>query len=340
MKLAGNTIHVFNTHGIGDVIMSLPMLKNILSREARVLLTVKGKAEAEVVACTLGKNFCERIEYIYFSDFNGFGGKLRYFKLLRSHNIDLSITATGIHMDKYNLMAFLSGATQRVGLGGKLAFLNHKNLTQFENIHKVRKNLEIVEFSFDLDLDIEFEQLPSYQADHFYICESPPLPHCKVIALAPSSGELESHKRWPLGNYRKLTERLVEKGHMVILLGGPGEEELGDYISRGLSPDKVKNYIGKLSIQQSLDCMHECDVLVANCNGLSHMGSLIPDLKIVGLFGPTNPSITGPYSKDLTPIRLGLDCSPCYRRGYIQGCGDPVCMQDIDVDLVESKTLS
>lgn len=335
-NLEGKLVHVFNSHGIGDVIMSLPMLYVLLNEGARILLTVKGRPEAAVVNCTVGKQFDDRIDFIYFSEFVGLEGAWRYLKLIRNYKLDISISASGIHKDKYNIMAFLSGAPKRIGLGGKLSYLNHVNLTKQVATHKVQKNLEIIDGSFDLNLDIENIKLPVYRANKFTIRDVRSPKHGKLIAFAPSSGELEAHKRWPLDSFRELAKRLVSKGHMVVVLGGPGEEELGDYIIRGLGENKVRNYIGKLTISESLDCLHHCDVLVANCNGLSHMGSLIPKLHLIGLFGPTNPLITGPYRSDLIPLSAGLDCSPCYRRGYIQGCGEPTCMKDIDVSLVES----
>jgi ADP-heptose:LPS heptosyltransferase len=58
------------------------------------------------------------------------------------------------------------------------------------------------------------------------------------------------------------------------------------------------------------------------------------DSPIIGIYGPTDDRITGPISDSFIPITAGLDCSPCYRRDYRFGCGDPVCMEKISVEKV------
>ncbi|OOF20760.1 hypothetical protein BZJ19_16940 [Salinivibrio proteolyticus] len=337
-KLDGKLIHVFNSHGIGDVVMSLPMLRALLSEGARILLTVKGKTEATLVRCTIGSRFQDRVKFIYFSELRGVKGIWRYLSLLRSYDIDISISATGIHKEKYSLMAFLSGARKRIGLGGKLSLLNHKNVVNITATHKVQKNLEIIDCS--LGLTVDNVDLPIYKSNKATIRDIIFANYGKLVAFAPSSGELESHKRWPASKFKELAKRLVSKGYSVILLGGPGEEELGDYIIKGLDDEKVRNYAGKLTISESLECMSYCDVIVANCNGLSHMASLLPQLQIIGVYGPTDPRVTGPYRDDLISVQLGLECSPCYRRGYTQGCGNAICMQHIDISLVENHILN
>ncbi len=63
------------------------------------------------------------------------------------------------------------------------------------------------------------------------------------------------------------------------------------------------------------------------------------EIPIVGLFGISNPGFTGAYSKQMRVVRLGLECSPCYRLGLLKGCGDPICMSLITPQLVLSHVL-
>ena len=84
---------------------------------------------------------------------------------------------------------------------------------------------------------------------------------------------------------------------------------------------------------ESFSRLGKARVVVANCNAISHMAAVV-GTPVVGLYGPTNPLITGPFSEDLTVVSLNKPCAPCYRRGYLTGCGDPVCMTEIPVEMV------
>ncbi|MBA5762794.1 glycosyltransferase family 9 protein [Vibrio sp. 404] len=334
MKLENKLVHIFNSHGIGDVIMTLPMIESVLNEGGRLLISVKGKAESDIIGAALGGGGSDNIEFIHLSRYPGFFGALSYIAQLQSKKIDISIPVTGIHPDKYNFMAFLSRAKYRVGCGGHLSFLNDNNFCTHRFFHKVEKNLEILSCVIPLSTDIELTCLSAYQTDSDFFGSRNLKPEGKVIALAPSSGEAESHKRWSLENFHELAKYLISRGNTVVILGSPGEEGLAGRILKNLNSEAVHNFVGALSIKESLDCLEQCDFLIANCNGLSHMGSLVPSLKIIGLYGPTNPMLTGPFRRDLVAVNTNLDCSPCYKRGYITGCGDPVCMRSIDVSLV------
>jgi ADP-heptose:LPS heptosyltransferase len=51
---------------------------------------------------------------------------------------------------------------------------------------------------------------------------------------------------------------------------------------------------------------------------------------VVALFGPTDPSRTGPYGRGHTIIQKGLACSPC----FLKKCDYMKCMLDITVEEV------
>jgi ADP-heptose:LPS heptosyltransferase len=54
------------------------------------------------------------------------------------------------------------------------------------------------------------------------------------------------------------------------------------------------------------------------------------NVPVFAIFGPTDPSRTGPYGKGHTIIREDIRCSPCFRKS----CDEMKCMKDLSVEKV------
>lgn len=156
----------------------------------------------------------------------------------------------------------------------------------------------------------------------------------KAVVLAPGSGIVESHKRWPAENYRSLIEELLRLDNSLrcVLLGGRSEEPLLDECRPGKHSGRVTVRIPR-SISESLELLGESALLVSGCTGPIHLAALV-GTPVVGIYGPTNPGFTGPWSEQVRIVRRGLGCSPCYRPDFIRGCGNPVCISGISVEEV------
>jgi ADP-heptose:LPS heptosyltransferase len=56
------------------------------------------------------------------------------------------------------------------------------------------------------------------------------------------------------------------------------------------------------------------DYFITPDSGLMHIASAVEKLKIIALFGPTDPSLTGPVGKNFTVLRDSLICIPCFKK--------------------------
>lgn len=336
-------ILIVNTHGLGDVVMTLSTIKRFLYLDFKLTLLLKSQLEMSLVRIILSPKENDNVNIICLNDFKGMGllGYLRILIKLRKNRSFYSMPVFSVNPLRYNILAILSGAKFRVGLGGSLGFLNFKNVTHFKNAHKSEINLEIAS-KIANDVTIKPIEWPSYSStiskkqtkDRFKLNEQ-----CEYICIAPGSGIIEEHKRWPKFKFGLLARKIAKKNLKVIILGGPGEEDLGHYIQDISRNKNVINLVGKTSLQDTLDILSHAKALIANCNGISHLGSLIYGLEIIGIYGPTDPLLTGPYTKNLKIISRKLSCSPCYAKNFITGCGKPVCIREIDVNEV-MKALS
>jgi ADP-heptose:LPS heptosyltransferase len=138
-----------------------------------------------------------------------------------------------------------------------------------------------------------------------------------------------------------LGRRLLEKGEefRIAIFGSPSERDLTDRIAGGLGafPSRV-TLVVQPDVLTAAAAYRSCSCVVTGCSGSAHLAAAV-GTTVVGLYGPTNPGFTGPYVQKKRIVRLGLRCSPCYRVGFIEGCGNPLCMLMLDVDRVEKEVL-
>ncbi len=125
----------------------------------------------------------------------------------------------------------------------------------------------------------------------------------------------------------------------IVLLGGPGEEAVGDAIVRA-SGGHVLNMCGKLRLNQSASLVRQATVVITHDTGLMHIAAAFRK-PIISIWGNTVPEFgMYPYyparkGKHKTIEVSGLSCRPCSKIGYAQ-CpkGHFKCMWDIDEETI------
>ena len=105
--------------------------------------------------------------------------------------------------------------------------------------------------------------------------------------------------------------REMSKDYRVLVFGDRGMSPLNAEICKGLNSN-VLNLAGATSIRELMGLLSLCRVLLTNDSGPMHMADAL-GVKIVALFGSTNPTATGPYHGHQI-IRHPVACSPCYAR--------------------------
>lgn len=133
----------------------------------------------------------------------------------------------------------------------------------------------------------------------------------KVVALVPSTNM--AIKRWRLDSWLKLDEHLREMGYRTLLCCD----------GKGSAVQKAFEVAGStaLPVYTSLDnvagVLARCDLTVGVDTGLLHMSGAL-DTPWVGLFGPTNPEVTGPYDGSngisvVAPFEKPSSCGGCWK---------------------------
>jgi lipopolysaccharide heptosyltransferase II len=155
------------------------------------------------------------------------------------------------------------------------------------------------------------------------------------MGLCPGA-EYGPAKRW-------LPERFAEVAAAVsaklpvqwILFGTPKDITVGETIVRTLG-DSCVNRIGQTTLEQLIDELRKCRLLLTNDTGTMHLASLL-GVPTVAIFGSTDPRLTGPLGDRHIIVRHQVECSPC----FLRKCPiDFRCMKTVGVAEVTDAVLS
>ena len=131
--------------------------------------------------------------------------------------------------------------------------------------------------------------------------------------------------------------RLIQLiNYPVALLGGPGDQELGQ--SLAAASDTAENFAGKNSLPDSALVLNRSRLLITPDTGLMHMAAAL-NKPIISIWGNTIPKFgMTPFYADRSTAQHrafevhGLRCRPCSKIGF-QVCPKTHfrCIRDIDL---------
>jgi lipopolysaccharide heptosyltransferase I len=131
------------------------------------------------------------------------------------------------------------------------------------------------------------------------------------VALLP--GGRWSNKRWPVKNYVALVKLMRQTpGVKFVILGNQEEHALGQTIA-ATDPARCLNLAGLTSMMEMIEWLRLCRLVVTNDTGPMHVAAAL-NRPVVAVFGPTDPSSTGPYGQIGNVLQNDrLPCVPCLR---------------------------
>jgi lipopolysaccharide heptosyltransferase II len=166
-----------------------------------------------------------------------------------------------------------------------------------------------------------------------YLFEKPsPHPNEIIVGINPG-GDWQS-KRWSTDNFAIVADKIIEEfNSKIILLGGPGEENIGREIQQKMKNSAV-NLSGKLELSDLAYIISRFDLLITNDSGPMHIGAATKT-PLVAIFGPGDPVLVRPYTsqKLYRQAYKGFDCQPCNNKR----CARPICLDMITPEEVYEK---
>jgi len=153
----------------------------------------------------------------------------------------------------------------------------------------------------------------------------------RTLALAPGckGGEMGA-KRWPY--FAELAARFDD----VVVVGTAEDVRRADG-SRLEFPPPARLFVDQLSLRETAQLLASCGAVVANDSGLAHVAAAV-GTPVVMIFGPTPERTLGPLAPNVTVVRAGLACEPCWFGPRLRACAGRLdCLREISVARVERE---
>jgi heptosyltransferase-2 len=329
---------------VGDAVMCTPALGAIRQRFPAAEISLL--ARPAVANLLSGHTSLDQtIVYEHQGQHAGFMGRFRLAKYLKTLNFDLAVLFPN-SLDAA-LLAFLAKIPRRYGYStdGRSVLLtdaislsaNAKQLHQVQYYEELIRPLCPTYSSKAPRLSIS--QSEKDQANQLLLANAVPK-DCLLIGLNPGSMYGEA-KRWLPERFAEAADQLVEMvatnsksmaEAKCLILGAPGEEELGHQIAKLMKTHPVV-LSGQTTLGSLKAVVQRCQLFLTNDTGPMHIASAL-GVPVVAVFGPTDHTTTSPYASGHVVVRTSVDCSPC----LLRECPiDHRCMTGVTVEQVVQR---
>ena len=322
---------VVKVWAIGEVIMATPAFRALreLLPEARITM-LTGRAAYPVVELSPRFDDVRTVDERTFLKPKA-AELLSLVKELRRERYDLVVSVH--HAWQFSVFAALTGARHRVGFdrAGE-GFAYSTKVAPEPGRHQVEEYFDLAKAlgagGEPGPLEIHTDESDQRYADD--TMERLKEAGKPVALVAPGGGVNPKtkmpEKRWPVERYAALIEMLAPD-FAIALVGGPGDEETGTAVAGKLKAE-VTNLIGRTTLRELYALLTRADLFVGNDSAPMHLAAAA-GAPTVAVFGPTDPTVNGPWSERAKVITRETDCAPCYRDGYFPECGDRRCLENV-----------
>jgi len=136
--------------------------------------------------------------------------------------------------------------------------------------------------------------------------------HQTFIGLCPGA-EYGPAKRWLPERFAEAAVKIsAQTSAQLILFGTKNDAAVGEQIAAAIGEHCI-NRIGQTTLDQLIDELRQCRLLLTNDTGTMHLASLL-GVPVVAIFGSTEPLLTGPLGNGHIVLRHHVECSPCFLR--------------------------
>jgi lipopolysaccharide heptosyltransferase II len=317
-------ILIRSSNWLGDAVMSVPAVRTIKNGRPDVHVTI---AAPEKIA-PMWKLIQEVDAIIPLPE----GSLVRVVRLLRQQmSFDVAILFP--NSLRVALETWLSRVPQRVGYRGHC-----RSWLVNQIVRKPKKpgppehhSLRFLRIARECGAEPADTQRPTLNAQRSTLNSQPPF----KIGLCPGA-EYGPAKRWLPERFAEAAAKISARSSAQwILFGTKNDTAIGDQIAVAIG-DHCVNRIGQTTLDQLIEELRECRLLLTNDTGTMHLAALL-GVPVVAVFGSTEPGLTGPLGNGHIILRHHVECSPC----FLRECPiDFRCMKAVRADEVAEAVLS
>lgn len=321
---SATTLLIIKPRAIGDVLLSTPVIENLKLLFPQIQIDfLCEKFAADVV---IGNPFLRTV--LTFNKKND--STLSIINRVRKNKYDIVIDLFG--NPRTALITRWSGATTRIGFPFRGRAYAYTDLVtpRGGEVHNVDFNLDVIKhFDFPIQSTKPLFPVSNIEkkfAENIIIRHN--LSGKTVIGINASGGWYT--KKWNLHSFASLIDRISTSGkYEFLLFWGPGEYEDAVTIQKNTTAPTL--LIPKTTLKEMGALLQRCSYLISNDSGPMHIAASL-NVPTLGIFGPTNPYLQGPYGEQHLWVRNEqLDCLECNLTKCPIG---NVCMSELSVDVV------
>ncbi|MBF0484231.1 MAG: lipopolysaccharide heptosyltransferase II [Candidatus Omnitrophica bacterium] len=323
-------ILVVNVNWLGDVIFSTPVFR-----------ALKEKYPQAKISCMAVPRVCEVLRYVPFVDevieFDEDGIKWRVWQWINFIGILRAKKFDGVfllHGSKTRaVLAKFAGIPVRVGYErkGRGRYLTHAFEPSPSNTHRSDVYLNVIrKFGVEVKDGRNMLTVPlEGKMQVLGLLKNAGIDSEKPFVVVHVCGNWDL-KLWTEHNFTLLIERLMTKyGAQVVIPGGQNDLPR---INRIIAPLKIKPAVlaDKTNLKELIVLLSMAETVISSDSGPLHVANSV-GTKVIGIFGPTRPEITGPRGIGkyiCLQQNVGCNISPC----YFLDCKDNVCVKSISVE--------
>lgn len=287
---APKSIAVLRLSALGDVVMTLPLLRTLQKAfpEAKLYWIVARPFDAIVQGLS-------GVELIVIDKPRGPVSFWRLWRQLRAYSFDWLLVPQASM--RANIVTLVTRAKRKIGFGALHArdlqrWFVHETVPA-EREHLIDSFLRFAEHVGARERVLDWG-LPLEPGERAWARAQ--LEGCRGIRLAVALAASKAERNWPVERYREALNRLAARRPLtVVLIGGTdrSEQTLAAELRRGLEPP-VCDLVGRTSLRQLVAVLGEVDALLAPDTGPLHIAQAVGK-PVAGLYAVAPSRKTGPY---------------------------------------------
>lgn len=330
------SIAVLRMSALGDVVMTLPLLRTLQKAFPRSKLHwIVSRPFDAIVEGVSG------VELVVIDKPRGPLSFWRLWRQMRRYDFDWLLVPQASM--RANLVTLVTRAKRKIGFGK----LHSRDLQSWfvdefvpaEPEHLIDSFLRFATYVGARDPVMEWG-LPLREDEHAWAREQ--LAGGTGIKLAVVLAASKTERNWPVARYRETLERLAMRWPLTaVLIGGAGaaERALADELRQGLRAP-VLDMVGKTGLRQLAALLGQVDALLAPDTGPLHIAQAMGK-PVVGLYAVAPSRKTGPYVEPQWTVDVFAEAAATLlgreRMGWRQRVHDERALQLIKVDAVVDK---
>jgi heptosyltransferase-2 len=133
-----------------------------------------------------------------------------------------------------------------------------------------------------------------------------------IVTICPGASYGPA-KRWPAERFAAASALIQERhGAEIVIVGSAAEAGIAEAVRKGMRR-RPHILTGLTSLRELMGVIAWSTLLIANDTGPMHLANAL-GVPVVGIFGPTDPAVTGPFAPPARVVKKDVPCWPCYYR--------------------------